>query len=323
MDEPRFVFFGGKGGVGKTTVSSAFGLRCARSGQRTLLVSTDPAHSTGDLFDQPFTDAPQPVDGYDNLEAMEIDPATEVDAHLQQLKRELGTQMSAAVVNEVDLQLEMAHRTPGAHEAALFDRFIDVMRDADPYDRVVFDTSPTGGTLRLLSLPDLLEGWIDRLIAKREQSIELYERAAIGNRAPRRQLDGDPVIARLQDRRKRFVFARDTLQDAARFHLVMNPDSLSLRETERALETLKEYELPIGPIVINKITPSPEAHEDGRGGRYLRQRCASERARMQEARDSLPVEVGAEIESRVQDVTGDVLEEVAAELDLPVGGQPA
>lgn len=312
-----FVFFGGKGGVGKTTVSSAFGLRCARSGRRTLLVSTDPAHSVGDVFDQDFDDEPRSVEGEDGLEALEIDPEAEVEAHLQQLKRELGTQMSPAVVNEIDLQLEMAHQTPGAYEAALFDRFIEVMQDTDAYDHVVFDTSPTGGTLRLLSLPDLLSGWIERLIDKREQSIELFERAALGDRTPRRQLEGDPIIARLEDRRDRFAFARRSLQEDAVFHLVMNPDSLSLRETERSIATLADYDLSVAGVVINRITPEPEDHEEGRGARYLRARRATERERIDEVRTDFPVPILAEIEARVAEVKGDLLVEVADELHRP------
>ncbi len=83
MGGTRFVFFGGKGGVGKTTVSSAFGLDSARAGDRTLLVSTDPAHSTGDVFEQSFGDDPQRVESYENLWAMEIDPEREIADHLQ------------------------------------------------------------------------------------------------------------------------------------------------------------------------------------------------------------------------------------------------
>ncbi|WP_276254932.1 ArsA family ATPase [Halomontanus rarus] len=318
MAGSRFVFVGGKGGVGKTTVSSAYGLRCARAGRRVLVVSTDPAHSTGDVFDQAFDDSPRSVEGYENLDAMEIDPEREVERHLQQLRRELGTQLSAVMVNEVEVQLEMAHQTPGAYEAALFDRFIDVMREAEDegYDCVVFDTSPTGGTLRLLALPELLEGWIERLLEKRKESIDLYERAAIGDRTPRRVLEGDPIVARLEERRERFAFAGETLRENAAFTLVMNPDSLSLRETERAIDSLAEYGLTVDGVVINRITPSPEDHEEGRGARYLRSRCATERERIREAKESLEPPIVAEIEARVREVKGEVLEEVAEEIQL-------
>ena len=311
-----FTFFGGKGGVGKTTVSAAYGVKCARAGMETLVVSTDPAHSTSDVFEQDFDDEPAPVEGRERLHAMEIDPEAEVDSHFRELRRQLGQQLSPAMVNEISMQLEMAHRTPGAYEAALFDRFVDVMREADDYDRVVFDTSPTGGTLRLLALPEYLEGWIEGLMEKREKSIDYFERAAIGEERARRLLETDPIIARLEQRRQRFAFAGETLRNEATFTLVLNPDELSIRETGRALESYREADLPVVGLVVNRLTPSPDPEEDGRGARYLRSRVETERDRLGEIRERFDVPVRAEIETRVSEVKGDLLDDVAAELDL-------
>ncbi|SEA19081.1 arsenite-transporting ATPase [Haloplanus vescus] len=314
----RFVFFGGKGGVGKTTVSSAYGLKCARAGLETLVVSTDPAHSTADVFDQPFDDSPKPVEGIDNLSVMEIDPDDEVERHLMETKRALGDQVSPAMVNEIDRQIEMAHQTPGAYEAALFDRFIDVMRDPDPYDRIVFDTSPTGGTLRLLSLPEFLQGWVERLLHKRKESVDLFERAAIGNQEPRRMMEGDPIIARLQERKETFEFAKETLQNEATFVLVVNPDELSIRETRRAIDGLSDHGLSVAGLAVNKLTPEPDDDESGRGARFLRERVATERERLDELHETFDAPVVAEIETRVREVKGSLLDEVAAELDVDV-----
>jgi arsenite-transporting ATPase len=315
---PKFVFFGGKGGVGKTTVSSAYALKCAQAGLRTLVVSTDPAHSTSDVFDQQFSDDPAPVEGIDNLHAMEIDPDDEVEDHLMEIKRAMGDQVSAAMVNEIDRQVEMAHQTPGAYEAALFDRFIEVMQSADEYDRVVFDTSPTGGTLRLLSLPGFLEGWIDRLVRKREQSVKLFERAAIGNNEPRRMLDGDPILARLRARKERFEFAGETLRDGAAFFLVVNPDELSIRETDRAVERLVDAGLDVRGLAVNKLTPEPDPEEEGRGARFLRDRVETERERLRTLRTQFDQPVVAEIAIRVEEVKGGLLADVAEELDISV-----
>lgn len=311
-----FYFFGGKGGVGKTTVSAAYGLKCAQDGLETLVVSTDPAHSTSDVFEQQFDDTPTPVSAHSHLHAMEIDPEEEVEEHLQELRRQLGEQLSPAMVNEVSMQLEMAHQTPGAYEAALFDRFVEVMRNANEYDRVVFDTSPTGGTLRLLALPEYLEQWIDRLLHKRKKSIEYYERAAIGNQQARRMMEGDPIIARLQERKDDFEFAGETLRNDAAFTLVLNPDELSIRETRRALDSLQEADLPVTGLVVNKLTPAPDPDEDGRGATYLRDRVETERERLTEIRETFDVPVVAEIETRVREIKGDLLSDVADELAL-------
>ena len=333
----KFVFFGGKGGVGKTTVSCAYGLKCAREGLRTLVVSTDPAHSTSDVFDQQFDDDPRPVSGYENLEAMELDPEEEVERHMMEIKRTMSDQVSPSIVNEIDRQIELAHRTPGAHEAALFDRFIDVMRsegrrasedasgeaasNAETYDRVVFDTSPTGGTLRLLSLPEFLESWIDRLLEKREESIDLYEKAAIGKRESRRQAKGDPIIARLTERKELFEFAGETLREDAAFFLVLNPDELSIRETRRAIDDLTEYGLGVEGLVVNKIAPEPEEGETGTGATYLRDRYRTEQNRIERIEAEFDEPVVARIRQRVEEVKGDLLEEVAAELNVEVAAE--
>jgi arsenite-transporting ATPase len=316
-----FVFVGGKGGVGKTTISCAYGLKCANEGVETLVVSTDPAHSVSDVFDQQFSDTPEPVEGVDGLSALEIDPDEEVTAHLDDIRNRLSDQVSAAMVNEINQQLEMAHQTPGAYESALFDRFVDVMRSSDPYDRVVFDTAPTGSTLRLLALPEFMEDWVQRLMHKREQSIDLFEKAAIGNNEPRRVMDGDPVLERLRERKEFFEFAGGALRNDAAFFLVLNPDTLSLNETERAIADLEGEDLGVRGLVANKLTPTPDDDEDGRGARYLRDRVETERERLQRVRETFDPPLVAEIEFRTREVQGDLLADVADELDVAVGAE--
>ncbi|ATW87601.1 arsenite-transporting ATPase [Halohasta litchfieldiae] len=311
-----FVFFGGKGGVGKTTVSSSYALKCARAGHKTLVVSTDPAHSVSDVFDQPFSDDAQSVDGIENLWAMQIDPDEEVTRHLDELRQGLSEQVSTAMVNEINRQLEMAHGTPGAYEAALFDRFVDVMRNAEPYDRVVFDTSPTGGTLRLLGLPELLEDWVDRLMQKRKVSIDLFEKAAVGNNEARRVMEGDPVLARLEERKNFFEFAGRTLREDAAFFLVLNPDELSVNETARAISQLDQKGLAVRGLVANKLTPAPDPDESGRGARYLRDRIETETERLDRVRREFEPPLVAEIETRVSEIKGDFLDELADEVDI-------
>ena len=317
-----FVFFGGKGGVGKTTVSSSYAVKCARAGHETLVVSTDPAHSVADVFDQPFGDEARSVEGVANLWAMQIDPDEEVTRHLDELRQGLSEQVSAAMVNEINRQLEMAHGTPGAYEAALFDRFVDVMANADRYDRVVFDTSPTGGTLRLLGLPELLEQWVDRLMQKRKVSIDLFEKAAVGNNEPRRVMEGDPVLAKLQDRKEFFEFAGRTLREDAAFFLVLNPDELSVNETDRAIAELDEAGLSVGGLVANKLTPEPDPDENGRGARYLRERIETETERLDRVRKEFEPPLVAAIETRVSEIKGDFLDDVADELDIETSVDP-
>jgi len=318
----KFVFFGGKGGVGKTTVSSAFGLKCAREGMRTLLVSTDPAHSTSDVFDQQFDDDPAAVEGHDNLFAMELDPDEEVQRHMADIKSSMTDQVSPAIVNEIDRQIELAHRTPGAYEAALFDRFIDVMRNSEEYDRVVFDTSPTGGTLRLLALPEFLESWIERLRAKREESVDLFEKAAIGDQEARQKLADDPILRRLAERKEMFEFAGETLREEAVFYLVLNPDELSIEETRRSVEELSEAGLSVGGLVVNKVAPEPEPDETGTGATYLRERYQTEQDRLERIRTEFDEPLVSIIQQRVSEIKDDLLSDVTDELEIETAAAP-
>lgn len=314
-----FVFFGGKGGVGKTTISCAYAKRSADDGIETLVVSTDPAHSVSDVFDQQFSDTPQPVEGIDRLSALEIDPEEVTQEHLRTIRNRLSDQVSPAMVNHIDTQLEMAHQTPGAHEAALFDRFVEVIRGSDDYDRIVFDTAPTGATLRLLTLPESLESWIGTLSDKRRKSIDLFEKAAIGNKEPRRQMEGDAVLEHLKQRKEFFEFAGEVLRTDAAFFFVLNPDQLSVEETARALEDMQTQSLEVEGLIANRLTPPPETDEDGPGVQYLKDRVATEQDRLERIHEDFDVPLLAEIETRTQEVKGDLLADVAAELEIETG----
>lgn len=317
---PRFVFFGGKGGVGKTTVSSAFAVKLADEGLKTLIVSTDPAHSTADVFGQSFGNDPQPVDGIDNLSALEIDPEEELHEHMLEVKRAMDEQVSTTIVNELDRHIEMAHQTPGAYEAALFDRIIEIMRESDAYDRIVFDTSPTGSTLRLLSLPDHLEGWIERLEEKRARSLKLFEYSALGEdrRDAERRTREDPIVNRLRVRKEQFEFAGEVLRNDSAFYLVMNPDSLSIEETRRAIATLEEHDLSVDGLVINRVSPPPDEADQGDGGRFLREKYRTEQARIATIHEEFSVPVVGSISTRTEEITGNSLREILPDIAIGV-----
>lgn len=249
----QVVFFGGKGGVGKTTVAAALALRAEGTGRRTLLVSTDPAHSTSDVLGRRLGPDPSHVVG--SMWAVEIDPATEADRYIDDVKRRVADTVPPRLAAEVERHFDVARMSPGAEEAAVFERFARFMDTVgDAYDQVVFDTAPLGHTLRLLTLPEHMQVWVDGLIERRRKVNVLqrmWEAVSPVNRSP----SADTVLEALEERQRRFERARRAVTDPARtaFVFVVTPEWLPTAETGRAVETLRRHGIPVGGLVVNRV----------------------------------------------------------------------
>ena len=162
----KYIMFGGKGGVGKTTMSAATGIYCAEQGLKTVVVSTDPAHSLRDSFEQSFGHEPTKVNGMENLYVVEIDPEVAMSEYKEKLKAQMDENpMMGGMLED---QLEMASLSPGTDESAAFDVFLKYM-DSNEFDIVVFDTAPTGHTLRFLGLPEIMDKYMTKMIKFKKQ----------------------------------------------------------------------------------------------------------------------------------------------------------
>ncbi|MDQ3387261.1 MAG: ArsA family ATPase, partial [Actinomycetota bacterium] len=204
----RLTFFGGKGGVGKTTLAVAFATLLAGRGDKTLLVSTDPAHSTSDILGAKLSGEPAQIDG--NLWAVEIDASADATAYVERIQKDAKGSVSPEVLPAVRQHLELAKSSPGTEESALFDRFVDLIALCpEEYDRIVFDTAPTGHTLRLLTLPALLTAWVEGMVRQREK-VAGMERM-LRNLAGKESSEDDPILNRLRERRNKFHHARHRL----------------------------------------------------------------------------------------------------------------
>jgi arsenite/tail-anchored protein-transporting ATPase len=267
----RVLFVGGKGGVGKTTVAAALALRLADAGERCLLVSTDPAHSLGDLFDRSIGDTETELAS--SLWGMEIDPDAQVSAHLAAVKQRMRELVGPELYPEIDRQMDLARLSPGAVEAAMLERIADLVIAApDRFDRILFDTAPTGHTLRLLALPEIMAAWTDGLLRRRDRAdawAPALKRLA-RDPGPGDDLafldpadDGEDrrtsrIREVLLERRRKFYQMRRILMDGQQsgFVLVLIPEKLPILESAKAAEALERAGVPVLGVVVNRVLPA-------------------------------------------------------------------
>jgi arsenite-transporting ATPase len=244
--EKKVLFFGGKGGVGKTTSASAMALAASKAGKRVLLVSTDPAHSTSDMFERPI--GPEPVELLPNLQGLEIDGAYEAQRYVATVKEQIKGLFGHHIMKEANKQIDLAASMPGAEEMALFDRIGALIRgEDDRFDLIVFDTAPTGHTLRLIRMPELMEAWIRALSRSRKAMLGIEQDDKT-----------DPVMISLTERLEnlREFRARLLSPRISAFVLVLVAERLPIEETSRAIDQLEDAGVTIGGLIVNRVLPA-------------------------------------------------------------------
>ncbi len=293
----RVLFFGGKGGVGKTTCAAAFALAASREGRRTLLVSTDPAHSTSDILETPL--GPDEREILPGLSGLEIDAAREARRYVDEAKTRMSGLFGPAVLAEAARQIELTVSMPGVADLAVFDRMTDlVLARAGAYDLVVFDTAPTGHALQMLRLPDLLSSWVGALTRRRREGLEARAIAA-GPGATASQ-SPDPVLGILEARSARLSALRAEFAQADRvaFVLVLIPERLPLEESVRAAHELSEAGIAIGGVIVNRVLPEAAT------GEYFEARKRQERVYLGEIARRMPPAPRVQVPQLESDVHG-------------------
>lgn len=251
---PNIILFGGKGGVGKTTCASAAGIQLSQRGLRTLIVSTDPAHSTSDIFNHNIKTRPTEIDT--DLYAAEIVPEewfkqqySEKLATLLDRAKQLGFDIESDDITDVTAE----GLIPGADELAVIDVFAAFASDHQ-WDVVVFDTAPTGHTLRLLQLPDVAGAALSKIV-KLKSGVNRVTAAAsrvFGGGSQRNDVD---LKSNVSTARTRLETVSNLLEDPDRteFNIVTNAEQMALNETKRLYKKLHETEIRVGQVIANQV----------------------------------------------------------------------
>jgi arsenite/tail-anchored protein-transporting ATPase len=280
---PLLHFFSGKGGVGKTTLAAATAVNLARAGRRVLVTSTDPAHSLSDVFDMRIGDSGAGIEP--NLTAIEVDSSARW-AQATGTMSVGGKGKTGRLGQAMKDALGMLADAPGVDEFISLEIMLEAIA-ADAYDSVVFDTAPTGHTLRLLTLPGMLDGWIGKMLVFKSAFSKI-------GRAVRKLVPGGPgdsagdVDRELLSTRERITQARDLICDARRslFALVTIPEAMSVLETTRTLVELERHGIPVSVVIVNQLQPESQSCLHCRARRDIHLR---EVERMKELAGNIPL----------------------------------
>ena len=272
-------FVGGKGGVGKTTTAAALASQFAEQHQKTLVISTDPAHSLGDVFDMNLKKSSaknMPVALTESLDALELDPDLIIDEHFARVERTISSYANPDMMQKIREHLQLSKSAPGAQEAAMLEAICRYLVDSVEkgiYQHIIFDTAPTGHTLRLLMLPEMMEAWTDGLLTQQRRQAKL--KGAADNFATKKSAltnpfeDAKPVdkwqqeVDVLNARKNLFKRAGELLHDRQKTAvvLVMTADNLPIEETRRAVNQLKEAKLAPAALLVNQLIQAEQSDE--------------------------------------------------------------
>jgi len=246
----RVILYTGKGGVGKTSVAAATALRSAHLGYRTLVMSTDAAHSLGDSFDMPLGGEPAPI--VDNLWGQELDVFREIDRHWGILQDWLKVLMAWRGLDEVVAE-EMAV-LPGMEELAGLLHLVNYC-DQGEYDVIVVDCAPTGETLRLLSFPDVARWWMHRIFPIERVAARIAR--PVLRRVTDLPLPDDEVFSAVKELFAKLEEMRGILTDPATssVRLVLNPEKMVIKEAQRTFTYLNLYGYATDLVVCNRVIP--------------------------------------------------------------------
>src|SRR6266568_5520087 len=269
----RFIFTGGKGGVGKTVAAAGIAIQFAGQGKRTLLASLNPVHSLSSVSGQPLSGgAVLPVEGVSNLFAVEVEIQEVVARYRENIGRRVREFLKWADI-PIDARpfVDIAVTNPAFEESAMFDKMMDIMLgERGNYDPIVFDTAAVANAVRLIGLSKIYGLWLSRMIESRKEALSMRVQLSFRKEKMMEEVRKDPLMADLISMNERFEQAKGILIDPERtaFFFVTLPLALPIAVVRRFIGMVQKFAIPIGGVIVNEVLRPEVALQPG-AGEYL------------------------------------------------------
>ena len=312
----RYIEFGGKGGLGKTTFSAATAYWLAKQGYKVLVFSVDPQASLSDIFEQDIF-GKGAVEIIPGLFAQEID----ADRHIREYQEEIRQKILDMygldeIPEEIEHYIQAAAAEPAMEESAIFDAVVDIVVGGK-YDYYIYDLVPLGHALYYLSMASIYDEWIGKITALREEMQEYAQVAAILER--KKETEEDQILAELQDIKQRINTSSSILTDREKtaFFFVVTPEEMIILDTLKAAKLFAKYQVPISGYIVNRVIPPELAQQDI--PEYLRHRIEMQKKYLKQIDETFGGEVLVRVPEFERDITG--LEMISKVADALFGGE--
>jgi len=299
--ERRYIMFGGKGGLGKTTFSAAAAYWLAQHGHKVLVFSVDPQASLSDIFQRDIF-GKGAVEIAHNLYAQEIDADQQIRQYQDEIrKRILDMYGLDKVPEEIDDYIQAAAAEPAMEESAIFDRVVDIVVGGE-FDYYIYDLVPLGHALYYLSMASVYDEWIGKITGLRQEMEEYAQVATIMKRG--KETEEDLILRELQDIKYRINTSSGILTDKEKtaFFFVIIPEEMVILDTQKAAGLFAKFQVPLSGYIVNRVIPPDLAQLDIPA--YLRNRLEMQRGYLERIDTLFGNQVLARIPEFERDITG-------------------
>lgn len=300
--ERRYIMFGGKGGLGKTTFSAATAYYLAQQGHRVLVFSVDPQASLTDIFQQDIY-GKGAVEIMPNLFAQEIDADQHIKAYQEEIRQKIFDMYGMdKIPDEIENYIQAAAAEPAMEESAIFDQVVDIVVAAE-YDYYIYDLVPLGHALYYLSMASVYDEWIEKITKLREEMRE-YEQMAARIKKDE-TLPEDQILNELQYIKHRIQTSSGILTDKEKtaFFFVCVPEEMILIDTQKAAELFARFDVPLSGYIVNRVLPD-ELMQQPNIPEYLRNRHTMQQHYLAKIDDMFGQDVLAQVPEFERDITG-------------------